>query len=127
MKESLSTLDKIKASITRTLSKGMVRAHSKAAPQSINLTIDSLDIEVKGDLCIISLGSSTASFKLTAHWKNGALFPHWIRLNKALIALDSLPASESTFEHHKPVQVMMDRFLKKYPHVRVSSNTSQVG
>ncbi|MFA0237877.1 hypothetical protein [Vibrio sp. 10N.222.55.C7] len=82
--------EKLTKSVNRALSKGSIKAHARAIPQSIKLNSETVSITVDGHICTLSVSNHSASFPLTSHWKSGSLYAHWIRLNKALIELDSL-------------------------------------
>nr|PMI70290.1 hypothetical protein BCU39_05010 [Vibrio cyclitrophicus] len=82
--------EKLTKSVTRALSKGSIKAHARAIPQSIKLNSETVSITVDGHICTLSVSNHSVSFPLTSHWKSGSLYAHWIRLNKALIELSSL-------------------------------------
>lgn len=82
--------EKLTRSLVRTLSKGSIKAHARAIPQSTKLKQETVSITVNGHVCTLSVSNHSVSFPLTSHWKSGTLYAHWIRLNKALIELSSL-------------------------------------
>lgn len=124
---------KVQRSLERTLAKSAIKAHARATPQKLSIKLEQITITVDGDTCSLSIGSNTASFTLTKHYKSGNYYAHWIRLNKALIQLDSeegsssstttTPSSTTSFQTPKPeaptelsplAKGIMDRFTTKH-------------
>lgn len=81
-----ATAEKCKASIDKALNKASIKVHSRSLLHKLTLSLDELSITVKGKELTIKAGDKSVSFTLTES-RSGSLYPHWIKLNKALVEL----------------------------------------
>jgi hypothetical protein len=98
--DEINTNKAIKA-VKRTLAKPSIKAHARSLQHKLPVD-DGVEALVVDDTLILSIGDHTEEITLTTH-KSGSKYPHWIRLNRAIISLCKKAHGDDSVTVIKPI------------------------